>query len=95
MQQPRFHRWWPSLFRYDRQANPITALPNKERPVHLSTELHELLQYWRDYYAQWHTSLDSPQRTTIASTIYYLQQFEKELEIAEQALVRNSEPARR
>jgi hypothetical protein len=95
MQQPRFHRWWPSLFHYDRRANPITALPIKEQPVHISTELSELLQYWRDYYAQWHTSLDSPQRTVIASTIYYLQQYEKGLEIAKQSLLRNSQPARR
>lgn len=79
MKQPRFHRWWPSLFRYDRQANPITALPIREKPAPTSTELDELIQYWRDSYALRHNSLFGTFNEKIALTIYYLQQLKEQM----------------
>jgi hypothetical protein len=74
MQKTRFHRWWPSLFRYDHRANPITALPIRQTEIGQVGELDDLIRYWQDYYSETQGLNGSLRNMRVAATIFYLQE---------------------
>ncbi len=78
MIQPRFHRWWPALFGHDRHAGKVRVTYVTPRSPRNTTELDDLIQYWRDSYAMSPTFGDRDHHMRVAATIYYLQVLQKE-----------------